>query len=338
MPWFPTVPSAEASAKKPAWLNDPLRYHDRGDIDFSSCSQRCYEQGDFFGLDDLFTEQPVVMKGLAAIYGGWIRRFKVDGFRVDTARHVNAAFFRLWVPRILASAKAAGVGGFQIFGEVPLTDDVELSAYVRDRGLPNVLDFPFQDGRGRLRRRRLEPARARDPARRRRLLPRPLGRRRDAADLPRQPRHGPRRAPDRERFAREPARSCSTVSARLRPDVSASRRAGRPLRRRGRDDRPRRRPAGAAGHVPDAGRRVEDAGAGGIAADRERVVVRRHRAIRSRPGCGSSGRCATRTRRSRPDPRSSGLRAATCSPSAGSTGRRGASCSSPSTPAAPPPR
>ena len=144
MPWFPTVPSAEASAKKPAWLNDPLRYHDRGDIDFSNCSQRCYEQGDFFGLDDLFTEQPVVMKGLAAIYGGWIRRFKVDGFRVDTARHVNAAFFRLWVPRILASAKAAGVGGFQIFGEVPLTDDVELSAYVRDRGLPNVLDFPFQ--------------------------------------------------------------------------------------------------------------------------------------------------------------------------------------------------
>jgi glycosidase len=144
MPWFPTVPSADAGAKKPAWLNDPLRYHDRGDIDFSNCSQRCYEQGDFFGLDDLFTEQPVVMKGLAAIYGGWIRRFKVDGFRVDTARHVNAAFFRLWVPRILASAKAAGVGGFQIFGEVPLTDDVELSAYVRDRGLPNVLDFPFQ--------------------------------------------------------------------------------------------------------------------------------------------------------------------------------------------------
>ena len=145
MPWFPTVPSGEANAKKPAWLNDPLRYHDRGDIDFSNCTQRCYEQGDFFGLDDLFTEQPVVMKGLAAIYGGWIRRFKVDGFRVDTARHVNAAFFRLWVPRILASARAAGVSGFQIFGEVPLTDDVELSKYVRDRGLPNVLDFPFQE-------------------------------------------------------------------------------------------------------------------------------------------------------------------------------------------------
>ena len=47
-------------AKKPEWLNDPLNYHDRGNIDFGSCSQQCFEQGDFFGLDDLFTEKPNV--------------------------------------------------------------------------------------------------------------------------------------------------------------------------------------------------------------------------------------------------------------------------------------
>ena len=52
---------------------------------------------------------------------------------------------RLGVPQILAAARAAGVPGFQIFGEVPPTDSVELSTYVRNRGLPNVLDFPFQD-------------------------------------------------------------------------------------------------------------------------------------------------------------------------------------------------
>ena len=85
--------------KKPAWLNDPLNYHDRGNIDFGSCSAQCFEQGDFFGLDDLFTEKPNVMKGLAQIYASWIERFHVDGFRVDTAKHVNAAFFRLWVPQ-----------------------------------------------------------------------------------------------------------------------------------------------------------------------------------------------------------------------------------------------
>src|SRR5207247_2295089 len=70
---------------------------------------------------------------------------KVDGFRVDTARHVDRAFFRVWTPRILRAAREAGVRDFQIFGEVFLNDAVELSSFVRERGLPNVLDFPFQD-------------------------------------------------------------------------------------------------------------------------------------------------------------------------------------------------
>jgi hypothetical protein len=57
---------------------------------------------------------------------------------------VNAAFFKLWVPRVRAAARAAGIADFPIFGEVTLNDAVDLSAFVRDRGLPQVLDFPFQ--------------------------------------------------------------------------------------------------------------------------------------------------------------------------------------------------
>ena len=145
MPHIPFFFPGGSTAKKPDWLNDPLNYHDRGDIDFSSCNEACYENGDFYGLDDLFTEKPVVEKGLAQIYSDWVTTYKLDGFRVDTARHVNAGFFKLWVPQILAAAKSAGVNDFQIFGEVPITDTVEQSAYVRNRGLPSVLDFPFQD-------------------------------------------------------------------------------------------------------------------------------------------------------------------------------------------------
>ncbi|HEY6962533.1 MAG TPA: alpha-amylase family glycosyl hydrolase [Gaiellaceae bacterium] len=145
MPDVPFVPAAERHVKKPEWLNDPLNYHDRGNIDFGSCSQQCFEQGDFFGLDDLFTEKPNVMNGLAQIYSSWITRFHVDGFRVDTAKHVNAAFFKLWVPKIRAAARSAGIADFPIFGEVTLNDPVDLSAFVRYRGLPQVLDFPFQD-------------------------------------------------------------------------------------------------------------------------------------------------------------------------------------------------
>jgi hypothetical protein len=79
------------------------------------------------------------------VFAGWITKYRVDGFRVDTARHVNAAFFRLWVPKILAAAKAAGVPDFAIFGEVFSTDDTYVSQFVRDRGLPFTLDFPLQD-------------------------------------------------------------------------------------------------------------------------------------------------------------------------------------------------
>ena len=144
MPEVPLLLKADSHLKKPAWLNDPLNYHDRGNIDFGSCSEQCFEQGDFFGLDDLFTEKPNVVNGLAQIYSSWITRFHVDGFRVDTAKHVNAAFFGLWVPKIRAAARAAGIVDFPIFGEVTLNDAVDLSAFVRDRGVPQVLDFPFQ--------------------------------------------------------------------------------------------------------------------------------------------------------------------------------------------------
>jgi glycosidase len=144
MPREPFVLPGDRTRKKPAWLNDPLNYHDRGNIDFGSCSITCFEQGDFFGLDDLFTEKPSVSNGLAQIYSSWITRFRVDGFRVDTAKHVNAAFFGLWVPKVRTAARGAGIADFPVFGEVTLNDAVDLSEYVRDRGLPQVLDFPFQ--------------------------------------------------------------------------------------------------------------------------------------------------------------------------------------------------
>ena len=117
----------------------PRKHH------FDSCSPACFEQGDFFGLDDIFTEQPFVVNGLAKVFGDWIRQFRVDGFRVDTAKHVDRAFFERWAPKILATARAAGVSDFEIFGEVFTTDTVELSSFVRDRAIPNVIDFPLQD-------------------------------------------------------------------------------------------------------------------------------------------------------------------------------------------------
>ena len=72
----PTVPEAEKAVKVPAWLNDPIYYHNRGNSSFTGEDSRF---GDFSGLDDLFTEHPRVRQGMIDIYGAWIDDFGIDG-------------------------------------------------------------------------------------------------------------------------------------------------------------------------------------------------------------------------------------------------------------------
>ena len=49
------------------------------------------------------------------------------------------------MPKIRAAARAAGVPAFEVFGEVFETDAATLASFVRERGVPNVIDFPLQD-------------------------------------------------------------------------------------------------------------------------------------------------------------------------------------------------
>ena len=139
------VPPAERNVKVPAWLNDPIYYHNRGDSLFRGESSR---MGDFVGLDDVMTENPRVVAGMIEIFGSWIDRFGVDGFRIDTARHVNPEFWQAFVPAMQARARARGIPNFHIFGEVA-NDDFQpgyLAQHTRRDRLPSVLDFAFKQG------------------------------------------------------------------------------------------------------------------------------------------------------------------------------------------------
>ncbi len=140
--YTPVIPKGEEHVKVPAWLNDPIYYHNRGNTDWKGESA---QYGDFVGLDDLATEDPRVVEGMIAIYGEWIDKYGVDGFRIDTAKHVNPAFWRRFVPAMQARAKARGIPNFHIFGEVA-QDDYDpalLASWTRNAGLPAVLDFSF---------------------------------------------------------------------------------------------------------------------------------------------------------------------------------------------------
>lgn len=140
--YTPYVPDAEKAIKKPAWLNDPIYYHNRGNSTFEDESAT---MGDFVGLDDLMTENPRVVEGMIEIFGSWIDRFKIDGFRIDTARHVNPEFWAAFVPAMLERAKANGIPNFHIFGEVALNGTSDLAVHTRVDKLPAVLDFAFTD-------------------------------------------------------------------------------------------------------------------------------------------------------------------------------------------------
>ena len=140
-PFRPVVPAAEAGSKVPAWLNDLTLYHNRGDTTFVGEDS---QYGDFFGLDDLFTEHPRVVDGMTEIYKKWITDFRIDGFRIDTMKHVDDEFWRAFAPEVLAHARSVGKSEFLMFGEVFDTTKRYTSHFTTQADVQAVLDFPFQ--------------------------------------------------------------------------------------------------------------------------------------------------------------------------------------------------
>ncbi|MCB0993345.1 MAG: alpha-amylase family glycosyl hydrolase [Acidimicrobiales bacterium] len=139
-PHIPTFASPDlATIKSPAWLNDVTLYHNRGNTTFNGESDTL---GDFFGLDDLMTEHPLVVQGMVDIYSDIVDRFGVDGFRVDTMKHVNIEFWQQWAPALQAAAERSGNDDFFIFGEVANTSPILQSSFT-NVGVSSTLDFIF---------------------------------------------------------------------------------------------------------------------------------------------------------------------------------------------------
>ncbi len=140
---FPHPPvfrsEADATAKVPAWLNDPTMYHNRGNTTWAGESST---YGDFEGLDDLFTERTEVVDGMVEIYSTWAA-MGIDGFRIDTVKHVNLEFWQEFSPRVLEAARRHD-DDFFMFGEVFDGDPAYLSTFTTEGGLQAVIDFGFQ--------------------------------------------------------------------------------------------------------------------------------------------------------------------------------------------------
>jgi len=141
-PYTPVVKPEDANLKVPSWLNDVTLYHNRGN---STWAGESVTYGDFDGLDDLMTEHPTVVAGFEQVYEGWVD-LGIDGFRIDTAKHVNMEFWKQWTTAVRDYARAHGKPDFFMFGEVYDADATKTSPYVRTTDMSSVLDFSFQSG------------------------------------------------------------------------------------------------------------------------------------------------------------------------------------------------
>ncbi|MDR1611356.1 MAG: hypothetical protein LBT97_01075 [Planctomycetota bacterium] len=155
-PHPPKLNPDDLHIKTPAWLNDLDNYHNLGNFIDNNRDNPLYGKssllGDFIGLDDLATEKPEVVNGMIAIYADWIRKYRIDGFRLDTAKHVDFEFWRAFCPAMFEAARVAGIPDFRIFGEVTPEDVSDgnsllgarfLSEFMHGAAMPSVLDFGF---------------------------------------------------------------------------------------------------------------------------------------------------------------------------------------------------
>ncbi len=116
-------------------------YHGRGrTLNYDVEEQRLF--GDFpGGLKDVATEVPEVRAEMIDAYTHWAELADLDGFRIDTVKHVEYEFWSEFATKVRARLAAQGKGRFLMFGEAFDGDDKLLGSYTRERMLDSVFYF-----------------------------------------------------------------------------------------------------------------------------------------------------------------------------------------------------
>jgi alpha-amylase len=97
------------------------------------------ENHDIHGLPDFNTENPEVLDFMTRTWTRWAERSGVDGYRVDTVKHVPIGFWKQFNTRL---AQRTG-SKFLMLGEVLNGDPNYVGAYTREGRFDTVFDFPM---------------------------------------------------------------------------------------------------------------------------------------------------------------------------------------------------
>ena len=139
---FFDMPKIFRTPPMPAIFQRPESYHRRGRVtSWSDFDQVMF--GDFpGGLKDLNTEDPGVAQALTDAYVEWVLKTDIDGFRIDTIKHVGMDFWKAFQPAIRQRLAAAGKTKFLMFGEAFDGDDALVGSFTAPNAFDSVVNFP----------------------------------------------------------------------------------------------------------------------------------------------------------------------------------------------------
>ena len=140
--YFFDMPEIWRIPPNPPIFQLPSSYNRRGRVtDYGIREQVVY--GDFpGGLKDINTENEDVREVLAQAFADWVLLSDIDGFRIDTLKHVDYAFWEYFAPEIRRRVGEAGKTNFFMFGEAFDGDDALVGSYTMPGRLDSVFYFP----------------------------------------------------------------------------------------------------------------------------------------------------------------------------------------------------
>jgi alpha-amylase len=138
---FINDPSINRVPPQPGILGTAGAYHGFGRIlNYDDEKQRML--GDFpGGLKDVATELPDVRAAMVDSYTRWVELLDLDGFRIDTVKHVEHEFWQYFSKGVRSRLAAENKNHFLMFGEAFDGNDQLLGSYTAPGELDSVFYF-----------------------------------------------------------------------------------------------------------------------------------------------------------------------------------------------------
>lgn len=136
----------------PIELQTPDAFKRRGQIRNWEAQDEVRD-GDFFGLKELNLPRSDVLDTLIRVYKYWIATADIDGYRLDTVKHMESSVTAIFCNAIREYAQSVGKHRFFMFGEI-VAGDAQIQQYLgrnsriegtteRFPSLDAALDFPL---------------------------------------------------------------------------------------------------------------------------------------------------------------------------------------------------